>query len=295
MDTKLNAKQRRRLLREQQRQQEEKGHGRSLEEGTKQSIAGSAEDAADKVAPATPSDDKHERRVAIEKRKRLDEAKPLQKKRQKATTTTMTTKKKEEEEEGAVQAHGRDEEKGAPKSIHLTLFVGQLPFRATEGMIRKHFAEAGDIKLRMLTDEKTKKFRGLAFIEVKDSKALGAALSRHHTLLQGRRINVELTASGGGNKSENRRSKIDELRKKQSSVQVEKTKALIQKHIDGPQYNLQQEDVDDRMIDFLSWFDYETAKNALEEYNRCVSDRVNNRKAFFMGILKRFRQTDGVE
>ncbi|KAF1788536.1 HAD-like domain [Phytophthora cactorum] len=158
-----------------------------------------------------------------------------------------------------------------------------------QNMIRSHFAEAGDIKLRMLTDKKTKKFKGTAFIEVKDSKALGAALSRHHTLMQGRRIN------GGGNKSENRRNKIDLLRKKQSNVQVEKTKALIQKHIDGREYKLKQEDVDDRMIDFLSWFDYETAKKALDEYNRCVSDKVNNRKAFFMGILKRFRQTDGVE
>ncbi|KAF1779593.1 hypothetical protein GQ600_11077 [Phytophthora cactorum] len=65
--------------------------------------------------------------------------------------------------------------------------------------------------------------------------------------------------------------------------------------IDGREYKLKQEDVDDRMIDFLSWFDYETAKKALDEYNRCVSDKVNNRKAFFMGILKRFRQTDGVE
>ncbi|KAI9911866.1 hypothetical protein PsorP6_009459 [Peronosclerospora sorghi] len=183
----------------------------------------------------------------------------------------------------------------ACKSIHLTLFVGQLPFRATEGMIRKHFAEAGEIKLRMMTDKKTNEFKGTAFIEVKDNKALGAALSRHHTLLLGRRINVELTASGGGTKSEMRRNKIDLLRKKQSAIQVKKTKALIQKHIADPEYLLKQEDVDDRMIDFLSWFDYETAKHALEEYNRCVRDNVVNRKAFFMGILKRFRQTDGVE
>ncbi|TDH69074.1 hypothetical protein CCR75_001680 [Bremia lactucae] len=162
-------------------------------------------------------------------------------------------------------------------------------------MIRKHFAEAGEITLRMLTDKKTKKFKGMAFIEVKDNKALGAALSRHHTLLLGRRINVELTAGGGGKKSEIRRQKIDSLRSKQSIVQVKKAKALIQKRIDSPEYKLTQEDVDDRMIDFLSWFDYETAKKALDELDRCVSDNVNNRKAFFMGILKRFRQTDGLE
>lgn len=191
------------------------------------------------------------------------------------------------------------DENGQPKkkvkSIHLTLFVGQLPYSATRETIKKHFRESGDIEVRMMTDKKTNKFKGTAFIEVKDSKALGAALSRHHTLFNGRRINVELTASGGGNKSEQRRTKIDLLRKKQSNVQIEKTKALVQKHVDNPACKLTQEDVDDRMLDFLSWFDYETAKVSLEEFNRCVSDRVMNRKAFFMGILKRFRETDGVE
>uniref|UniRef100_M4C6P6 RRM domain-containing protein n=1 Tax=Hyaloperonospora arabidopsidis (strain Emoy2) TaxID=559515 RepID=M4C6P6_HYAAE len=289
METKLNAKQRRRLLRQQlqqqqQEQEQEQNDGSSTEKVTQQAIVGSIGHESDKVATFKTTDDNQPGQLLMGKRKRVDGTKRSQKKR-----------KHEQKKIENGQENGQDEAPGAHKSIHLTLFVGQLPFRATEGTIRNHFTEAGDIKLRMLTDKKTKKFRGMAFIEVKDSKALGAALSRHHTLLQGRRINVELTASGGGNKSENRRIKLDDLRKKQSSVQVEKTKALIQKHIDGPQYNLQQEDVDDRMIDFLSWFDYETAKNALEEYNRCVSDRVNNRKAFFMGILKRFRQTDGVE
>ncbi|CAH0519931.1 unnamed protein product [Peronospora belbahrii] len=309
----LNAKQRRKLLREQQQQQQKQEEGVCIEEQIeKETIETSSAIGKDEEklnskerrrlarqakqkrevgtgeelttgGSSAPVDDKQplnaqQRRLLNRQDKRKHEGvesmKPVQKKRKKQTM---------------------EEDNDAYKSIHLTLFVGQLPFCATEEMIRKHFAKAGDIKIRMRTDKKTKKFKGTAFIEVKDSKALGAALSRHHTLLQGRRINVELTASGGGNKSENRRNKIDLLRKKQSNVQVEKTKALIQKHIDGPEYQLKQEDVDDRMIDFLSWFDYETAKNALDEYSRCVSDRVNNRKAFFMGILKRFRQTDGDE
>ncbi|KAF0684356.1 Aste57867_23669 [Aphanomyces stellatus] len=181
------------------------------------------------------------------------------------------------------------------KSIHLTLFLGQLPFNATEALVRAHFAEAGEIKVRMLTDKTTKKFKGTAFIEVKDSAALGAALARHHSLLNGRRINVELTANGGGTKSELRQTRIKELRDKQKVKQVEKVQALLQKNVDDPDCKLTPDDVDERMTDFLSWFDYDTAKLALEEFNRCVSDRVLNRRAFFMGILKRFRTTDGVE
>ncbi|KAH7488751.1 hypothetical protein PRIC1_007124 [Phytophthora ramorum] len=313
MDATLNAKQRRKLLRQQQngeataqsepvepahseqpsKAESQDGEDQQLNTKERRRLARLAKqkaeagdgstDVAPPVVTATSPDELNaqQRRLMKRQAKRKAEGVEVQNPPQKKQ---KTRKKKTADEEG--DNH---------KSIHLTLFVGQLPFRATEAMVRKHFAEAGEIKLRMLTDKKTKKFKGTAFIEVKDSKALGAALSRHHTLLQGRRINVEMTASGGGNKSENRRNKIDSLRKKQSNVQVEKTKALIQKHIDGPEYKLQQDDVDDRMIDFLSWFDYETAKTALEEYNRCVSDRVNNRKAFFMGILKRFRQTDGVE
>ncbi|KDO26245.1 hypothetical protein SPRG_08320 [Saprolegnia parasitica CBS 223.65] len=181
------------------------------------------------------------------------------------------------------------------KRIHLTLFLGQLPFSATEDKIRKHFHEAGELKVRMATDKKTGKFKGTAFIEVKDSKALGAALSRHHSLLDGRRINVELTANGGGKKSELRTSRIKDLREKQSAKQIEKVRALLQKNVDNPECKLTQDDVDERMTDFLSWFDYETAKVALEEFNRCVNETVINRRAFFMGILKRFRTTDGVE
>ncbi|OQS05008.1 hypothetical protein THRCLA_02803 [Thraustotheca clavata] len=181
------------------------------------------------------------------------------------------------------------------KRIHLTLFLGQLPFTATEEKIRKHFNEAGEIKIRMATDKQSKKFKGTAFIEVKDSKALGAALSRHHSLMDGRRINVELTANGGGKKSELRTKRIKELREKQSAKQIEKVRALLQKNVDDPECKLTQDDVDERMTDFLSWFDYETAKVALEEFNRCVNETVNNRRAFFMGILKRFRTTDGAE
>ncbi|KAF1779594.1 Nucleotide-binding alpha-beta plait domain [Phytophthora cactorum] len=265
----LNAKQRRKLLREQQRQQEEASSTKedvpikqeqirsrprlpsSKPRRSKQNtevVTGGDEPEARVATPestkvATPTDD--DQKLNAQQRRLL-------KRQAKRKTDGVEDKKPPQKKQKKTEAPDED----GSRTI-----------------------AAGDIKLRMLTDKKTKKFKGTAFIEVKDSKALGAALSRHHTLIQGRRINVELTASGGGNKSENRRNKIDLLRKKQSNVQ----------------YKLKQEDVDDRMIDFLSWFDYETAKKALDEYNRCVSDKVNNRKAFFMGILKRFRQTDGVE
>jgi len=285
-DKPLNAKQRRVLARQAAKAAEKEADGK---------------DAAVKAEPAAEASGEKlnakQRRLMARQAARGDDTDGDEKKKTKKTSETgdkgvVTGKKRKR---SGKKGEDEDEEGKPRKSIHLTLFVGQLPFNATEAQVRKHFAEAGEITLRMLTDKKTKRFKGTAFIEVKDSKALGAALSRHHTLLNGRRINVELTASGGGNKSEQRRTKIDLLRKKQSNVQIEKARALLQKRADAPESKVTPEDIDDRVIDFLSWFDYETAKTALDEFDRCVSERVMNRKAFFMGILKRFVQTDGAE
>ena len=63
--------------------------------------------------------------------------------------------------------------------------------------------------VRMLTDKKTKKPRGCAFIDLADKEAFDKAMRLHHTSLDGRQIRVELTAGGGG-KSAKRKQKIVE-------------------------------------------------------------------------------------
>ncbi len=47
------------------------------------------------------------------------------------------------------------------------------------------------------------------------------------------------------------------------------------------------------MIDFATWFDIETTKKALAEFDERVTDKIRNRKAFMMDILKKYRKTDG--
>jgi nucleolar protein 6 len=54
--------------------------------------------------------------------------------------------------------------------------------------------------------------KGIAFLDLPDSKSYLAALKLHHSLMGGRHINVEPTAGGGGNSSQ-RKDKI-ELKKK---------------------------------------------------------------------------------
>ena len=82
------------------------------------------------------------------------------------------------------------------------VFVGQLPFYLeNDKIIRKHFQEVGcKIKaVRMLSDKKTKKFRGIAFLELEDKESLVQALTLHQSRLGHKKINVEISSGGGGN------------------------------------------------------------------------------------------------
>ncbi|SJX60777.1 related to NOP6-protein with possible role in rRNA processing [Sporisorium reilianum f. sp. reilianum] len=120
------------------------------------------------------------------------------------------------------------------KSNKFILFVGNMAFTTTADYISKHFGQAcGEVPtVRLLTrkadpnalaalpaskrksiakgkaqDPSKPQSKGCAFVEFKTSDALRKALKFHHTLLEGRKINVELTAGGGG-KSEARQEKI---------------------------------------------------------------------------------------
>ena len=69
--------------------------------------------------------------------------------------------------------------------------------------------------------------RGIAFIEFPNSTLLQQALKLHHTDLDGRRINVELTAGGGGSgqvrkeKIEARQGRLGEQREKRAEKEKE--------------------------------------------------------------------------
>jgi RNA recognition motif-containing protein len=103
-------------------------------------------------------------------------------------------------------------------------FIGQLSFKTSREQLFEHVktqlvedgfkATQDTVKVRMLTDQKTKKSRGMAFVEVEDPEILYALLKLHQTFLDGRRINVERSA-GGGKGSEARKSKISQYRKEQ--------------------------------------------------------------------------------
>lgn len=114
------------------------------------------------------------------------------------------------------------------------LFIGNLKYTTTKEAIQEHFAKVCDPSptIRLMTPKPSAsgrsvtKSKGCAFLEFTAKPALQEALKLHHSTLEGRMINVELTAGGGG-KSEGRTAKLKERNKElheQRKKRLEKQK-----------------------------------------------------------------------
>jgi len=124
-----------------------------------------------------------------------------------------------DEDEGAgmsVVKDGDGEHKSGTKdkAQRYILFIGNLKYTTTREAIQNHFIQCDPPPtVRLLTPKATRagatisKSKGCAFLEFSTRPALQAALRLHQSELDGRRINVELTAGGGG-KSDARLTKV---------------------------------------------------------------------------------------
>ncbi|KAK5998873.1 putative RNA-binding protein [Cladobotryum mycophilum] len=112
------------------------------------------------------------------------------------------------------------DESAAQKPGRNIVFVGNLPYSATAATISAHFASLKPIAVRCLTKKgDPNPCRGIAFVEFATPQHQRTCLDKFHhsTFNDGvsveRKINVELTAGGGG-KNQNRQNKIFEKNKK---------------------------------------------------------------------------------
>jgi cold-inducible RNA-binding protein len=84
------------------------------------------------------------------------------------------------------------------------IFVGNLPFSATEDQLRQLFGQHGEVtSASIVTDKFTNRSRGFAFVEMPDDAAAGAAIAAlNQYQMDGRPLTVnearERTAGGGG-------------------------------------------------------------------------------------------------
>ena len=104
-------------------------------------------------------------------------------------------------------------DKGCYSLPFLLLRYGRFATRALHH--RSHISLDPPPTVRLPTPKTAQppsRSKGYAFLEFTDKKALQQALRLHHSELEGRKINVELTAGGGG-KSEHRVKKLQDRNK----------------------------------------------------------------------------------
>jgi RNA recognition motif-containing protein len=85
------------------------------------------------------------------------------------------------------------------------LYVGNLPFGATEDSVRALFAPHGTVdKITLITDRDTGQPRGFGFIEMPNAEAARAMQALNGTNFEGRSLKVneakERERSGGGSR-----------------------------------------------------------------------------------------------
>ncbi|MBI5505402.1 MAG: RNA-binding protein [Deltaproteobacteria bacterium] len=71
------------------------------------------------------------------------------------------------------------------------IYVGNLPFRATEDSLRQHFGQQGEvISVAIVTDRDTGQSRGFGFVEMADADADKAIAALDGSELEGRSLKV---------------------------------------------------------------------------------------------------------
>ncbi|OXV05351.1 hypothetical protein Egran_06881 [Elaphomyces granulatus] len=118
------------------------------------------------------------------------------------------------------QSDSQQESPEQQKGGRFIVFIGNLPFTATQESVENHFCKINPISVRVATEKgNSGKCRGFGFLEFQNYDRMQTCLKLyHHSSLDdgkspARRINVELTAGGGG-KSQTRKDKLEEKNRK---------------------------------------------------------------------------------
>lgn len=194
-----------------------------------------------------------------------------------------------------------DEKKGDSKGSKrrrdpLIAFVGQLSFETTTDDLLAHICSnlsedypAAKIskmtKIRLLTDPKTKKSRGMAFIEVDDPEFLYALLKLHQTYLMGRRINIERSA-GGKKNSETRKSKLDNYRKEHNAYFADVVENILAEYKKTGE--LREDELDEGVVLVCKRHAGPVVQAAVAEYIEKGGRDMNNPSAYLTFLVTKF-------
>ena len=178
------------------------------------------------------------------------------------------------------------------------VFVGQLSYETTQQSLFAHFQKEleefsiteQDLQIRMLTDPKTKKSKGMAFIEVSTPDLLYATLRLHHTFLEGRRINIE-RSTGGRKNSATRQNKIREYRKEQEEFMHSAVDEMISQYVQSG--DIQQGELDEAVISLCKKHSGHIVQAALERYVESNGRDMDNPSAYLNFLLGKLA-TEGI-
>ena len=185
------------------------------------------------------------------------------------------------------------------KSIPYILFVGQLSYETTKEELFNHVKEElgkehkitpETVRVRLLTDPKTKKSRGMAFLETNDPDLMYACLKLHQTNIGDRRINVERSA-GGRKDSDARKAKIKQFREEQEKYLSDVVNKLIAGHIASGE--IKEGELDEGAIGLCKRHSAATVESTLIRYLETGGRDMDNPSAYFSHLIGKIA-TEGV-
>jgi RNA recognition motif-containing protein len=193
----------------------------------------------------------------------------------------------------------RNENKNKKKQSHdpYIAFIGQLSFNTSEQQLEEHirsnlktdFPKISSQKfhIRLLTDSKTKKSRGMAFCQVDDPEILYALLKLHQTFLNGRRINVERSA-GGKKNSTIRKTKLQQYRKDQSEYFSEVVDNILSEYRKTGE--LRDDELDDGVIALCKRHAGPVVRAAVSKYVEGSGRDMDNPSAYLTFLVTKFAE-----
>jgi len=191
----------------------------------------------------------------------------------------------------------KKENKQAKEKNHdpYIAFIGQLSFDTTSNQLLEHIRSnlekdfpkirKNQIKIRVLTDSKTKKSRGMAFVEVDDPELLYGLLKLHQTFLLGRRINVERSA-GGNKNSAKRQTKLKQYRDEHKEYFAEVVDSILGEYKKTGE--LREYELDDGVLALCKRHSGPVVQAAVAKYVEGSGRDMDNPSAYLTFLITKF-------
>ena len=121
----------------------------------------------------------------------------------------------------------------------------------------------------------------MAFVELSDPELMYACLRLHHTLLDGRRLNVERSA--GGRKKETRQAKIKQFREQQEEYLSSVIDSILGDYIKSGE--LKEGELDEGAVAMCKRYSASMVETAIKQYIENNGRTMDNTSAYFSFLL----------